>query len=153
MVLGKLALRPRRRPKPESRRRRPRRGRGEEPRQTALRRGASVVRGAALDRNESVSHCRIPVLSGLGGRFAYVPQLAVKRVDGIAYWESEPSPVPERLPALCIHGWPQSSYMWRHLLPALASAGRRALAPDLHGFGDSPPDPPGTFERHVEAVE
>jgi len=43
--------------------------------------------------------------------------------------------------------------MWRYLLPALASAGRRALAPDLLGFGDSPPDSPGTFERHVEAVE
>jgi haloalkane dehalogenase len=43
--------------------------------------------------------------------------------------------------------------MWRHLLPALASAGRRAVAPDLPGFGDSPPDPPGTFERHVEVVE
>ena len=43
--------------------------------------------------------------------------------------------------------------MWRHLLPALASAGHRAVAPDLPGFGDSPPDPPGTFERHVEAVE
>jgi haloalkane dehalogenase len=43
--------------------------------------------------------------------------------------------------------------MWRHLLCALASAGHRALAPDLPGFGDSPPDPPGTFERHVEVVE
>ncbi len=43
--------------------------------------------------------------------------------------------------------------MWRHLLPALASTGRRALAPDLSGFGDSPPDPPGTYERHVAAVE
>jgi haloalkane dehalogenase len=43
--------------------------------------------------------------------------------------------------------------MWRHLLPELASAGHRAVAPDLAGFGDSPPDPPGTFERHVEALE
>jgi haloalkane dehalogenase len=43
--------------------------------------------------------------------------------------------------------------MWRHLLPALAAAGRRALAPDLPGFGDSPADPPGTFDRHVEAVD
>ncbi len=43
--------------------------------------------------------------------------------------------------------------MWRHLLPELASAGHRALAPDLAGFGDSPPDPPATFERHVEEVE
>jgi haloalkane dehalogenase len=43
--------------------------------------------------------------------------------------------------------------MWRHLLPALASEGRRVLAPDLPGFGDSPPDPPGTWERHVEAID
>jgi haloalkane dehalogenase len=43
--------------------------------------------------------------------------------------------------------------MWRHLLPALGEAGVRALAPDLAGFGDSAPDPPGTWERHIEAVE
>jgi haloalkane dehalogenase len=43
--------------------------------------------------------------------------------------------------------------MWRHLLPALGSTGRRALAPDLPGFGDSDPDPPGTWGRHVEAIE
>ena len=82
-----------------------------------------------------------------------MPQLTVKRAGGIAYREAEPSQASDRVPALCIHGWPQSSYMWRHLLPALASAGHRAVAPDLPGFGDSPPDPPGTFERHVEAVE
>ena len=54
---------------------------------------------------------------------------------------------------LCLHGWPQSSYMYRHLLSALGLADRRALAPDLPGFGDSPPDPHGTYERHVAAVE
>jgi haloalkane dehalogenase len=43
--------------------------------------------------------------------------------------------------------------MWRHLLPALAASGHRALAPDLPGFGDSPPHPPGTYHRHVEALE
>jgi haloalkane dehalogenase len=43
--------------------------------------------------------------------------------------------------------------MWRHLLPALAAVGHRALAPDLPGFGDSPADPPGTFDRHVETVD
>jgi haloalkane dehalogenase len=43
--------------------------------------------------------------------------------------------------------------MWRDLMPAIESAGRRAVAPDLAGFGDSEPDPPGTWERHVEAVE
>jgi haloalkane dehalogenase len=73
--------------------------------------------------------------------------------DGLAYREAAVPRASDRLPVLCLHGWPQSSYMWRHLLPALAAAGHRALAPDLPGFGDSPPDPPGTFDRHVEAVE
>jgi haloalkane dehalogenase len=82
-----------------------------------------------------------------------VAQPAVKRAGRIAYREAEPSESSGRPPVLCIHGWPQSSYMWRHLLPALASSGRRAVAPDLPGFGDTPPDPPATFERHVDAVE
>ena len=56
-------------------------------------------------------------------------------------------------PVLLVHGYPESSYMWRHVLPALAAAGRRAVAPDLAGFGDSPPDPPGTWERHAESLE
>ncbi len=55
--------------------------------------------------------------------------------------------------ALMLHGYPQSSYMWRHALPAVAARGYRAIAPDFAGFGDSPPDPPGTWQRHVESVE
>lgn len=35
---------------------------------------------------------------------------------------------------LCLHGWPQHWYEWRHLMPALAS-GHRVLALDLRGFG------------------
>src|SRR5262249_61563179 len=35
---------------------------------------------------------------------------------------------------LCLHGWPQHWYEWRHLLPALADR-RRVLALDLRGFG------------------
>ena len=80
-------------------------------------------------------------------------QVALRRAGGIAYREAAPSQPPNGFPVLCVHGWPQSSYMWRHLLGPLASAGYRALAPDLPGFGDSSPDPPGTWERHVEAIE
>lgn len=82
-----------------------------------------------------------------------MPQVDLKHAGGLAYREVGPSQPSERLPVLCVHGWPQSSYMWRHLLPALGSAGRRAVAPDLSGFGDSSPDPPSTWERHVEAIE
>jgi haloalkane dehalogenase len=53
---------------------------------------------------------------------------------------------------LLIHGYPESSFQWRHLMPALSEAGWRAVAPDLAGFGDSPPDLPGTWERHVESI-
>jgi haloalkane dehalogenase len=60
---------------------------------------------------------------------------------------------PDGAVALLIHGFPQSSYMWQRVMPAIADAGWRAVAPDLVGFGDSPPDPPGTWERQMEALE
>jgi haloalkane dehalogenase len=74
-------------------------------------------------------------------------------VDGIAYREAVPAQPSELVPALCLHGFPETSYMWRYVIAALADSGRRGIAPDLPGFGDSPPDPPGTWERQVEAVE
>jgi haloalkane dehalogenase len=81
----------------------------------------------------------------------YDPRVsAIQRAAGLAYRSAGDST--DRV-ALLVHGVPESSYMWRDVLPALAGAGWRAIAPDLHGFGDSPPDPPGTWERHVEALE
>jgi haloalkane dehalogenase len=82
-----------------------------------------------------------------------MPEPALKTVGEISYREAEPSQPTQDAAVVCVHGWPQSSYMWRHLLPAIAAAGRRALALDLPGYGDTPPDPPATYERHVEAVE
>ncbi len=38
---------------------------------------------------------------------------------------------------LLLHGFPDSRRSWRHLVPALAGAGYRVLAPDLRGYGDS----------------
>jgi len=55
---------------------------------------------------------------------------------------------------LLVHGYPESSYMWRDILPALAAAGFHALAPDLPGYGDSDAGAGGGgWERHVEALE
>lgn len=39
-------------------------------------------------------------------------------------------------PVLLVHGYPQTKYMWRHLIPALASR-FTVVAPDLRGYGDS----------------
>jgi pimeloyl-ACP methyl ester carboxylesterase len=39
--------------------------------------------------------------------------------------------------ALCVHGFPDSPYTYRYLLPALAEAGYRAVAPFNRGFAPS----------------
>jgi pimeloyl-ACP methyl ester carboxylesterase len=36
-----------------------------------------------------------------------------------------------------LHGFPQTSHEYRHLVPALARAGYRAVAPDMRGFGET----------------
>jgi pimeloyl-ACP methyl ester carboxylesterase len=36
-----------------------------------------------------------------------------------------------------LHGWPELSISWRHQLPAMASLGFRAVAPDMRGYGRS----------------
>ena len=69
---------------------------------------------------------------------------------GLSYRESGPADGPV---ALMLHGYPQSSFMWTGVMPAVAEAGWRAVAPDLAGFGDSPPERPGTWERRVESLE
>jgi len=40
------------------------------------------------------------------------------------------------LPVLLLHGWPTSSFLWRHAIPEIART-RRVLALDLPGFGQS----------------
>ncbi len=39
-------------------------------------------------------------------------------------------------PVVLLHGWPQSWYEWRHVMPRLA-AEYHVIAPDLRGLGDS----------------
>src|ERR1700722_17692378 len=43
---------------------------------------------------------------------------------------------------LFCHGFPDTSYTWRRQMNAVASAGYRAIAPDMRGYGRSsaPPD-------------
>jgi haloalkane dehalogenase len=58
-------------------------------------------------------------------------------------------------PVLLLHGEPSWSFLYRSMIPLLADAGLRAIAPDLVGFGRS--DKPTeledhTYARHVEWV-
>ncbi|MDF5729409.1 MAG: alpha/beta fold hydrolase [Rhizonema sp. PD38] len=53
------------------------------------------------------------------------------------YRESLPIGTSDLLPVLLLHGLPSQSYSWRNIMPALASQGTRAIAPDWIGFGFS----------------
>jgi haloalkane dehalogenase len=60
---------------------------------------------------------------------------------------------PDGPTVVLLHGEPSWSYLYRHMVPVLADAGLRAVAPDLVGFGRSDKPTPRseyTFARHVE---
>lgn len=48
--------------------------------------------------------------------------------------------------ALCLHGFPDSAHSWRHLLPALADAGFRAVAPFTRGYAPTSTAPDGMYQ-------
>ncbi len=59
---------------------------------------------------------------------------------------------PDGAPVLLLHGEPSWSYLYRKMIPGIAQAGRRVLAPDLIGFGrsDKPADVSDyTYQRMV----
>jgi pimeloyl-ACP methyl ester carboxylesterase len=56
---------------------------------------------------------------------------------------------PENGPLIIfLHGWPELSISWRHQLPALASLGFRAIAPDMRGYGRS-----RVYSRHEDYAQ
>ena len=40
-------------------------------------------------------------------------------------------------PVILLHGFPDSGWLWRHQVPALAAAGFQVIVPDLRGYGRS----------------
>ena len=57
--------------------------------------------------------------------------------------------------ALCLHGQPTWSYLYRKMIPGLVSAGYRVIAPDMFGFGrsDKPvEDAAYTFDFHRHSL-
>lgn len=90
---------------------------------------------------------------GLEG-WTYAPRYhTVTDADGTAlrihYVDEGPR---DGAPVLLLHGEPSWGYLYRRIIAGLAARGRRAIAPDLIGFGRS--DKPAsrsdyTFERHV----
>ncbi len=55
--------------------------------------------------------------------------------------------------ALCLHGFPDSPWTYRHLLPALADAGFRAVAPFMRGYAPSAVPADGRYQTAVLALD
>ena len=55
--------------------------------------------------------------------------------------------------ALCLHGFPESSYSWRYQMTLLADLGYRVYAPDLRGYGASDKPPRVADYRIQELVQ
>jgi pimeloyl-ACP methyl ester carboxylesterase len=55
-------------------------------------------------------------------------------------------------PILLLPGWPQSWYAWRYVMPLLAKTGRRVVALDPRGMGDSD-RPASGYEMRTVAAE
>jgi haloalkane dehalogenase len=83
-------------------------------------------------------------------RYAEVPDGTGQSGLRMAYVTDGPADGPV---VLLLHGEPSWSFLYRSMLPVLARAGLRAIAPDLPGFGRS--DKPAevadhSYARHVE---
>jgi pimeloyl-ACP methyl ester carboxylesterase len=55
----------------------------------------------------------------------------------MAYIDEPPTVTPNGKVALCLHGEPSWSFLYRKMIPKLRAAGYRVIAPDLFGFGRS----------------
>lgn len=55
--------------------------------------------------------------------------------------------------ALCLHGFPDSAHTWRHLLPELAAAGYRAVAPFMRGYAPTSVPEDGAYQSGALAAD
>ena len=79
----------------------------------------------------------------------------VEVVDGLRMHYVDEGPEDAKYTVLMLHGEPSWSYLYRKMIPIVAAAGHRVVAPDLIGFGRS--DKPAartdyTYERHVSWI-
>jgi pimeloyl-ACP methyl ester carboxylesterase len=65
-----------------------------------------------------------------------------------AYLEAGTGPL-----ALCLHGFPDSAHTWRHLLPVLADAGYRAVAPWMRAYAPTAVPADGAYQTGALATD
>ncbi len=72
--------------------------------------------------------------AGLPG-FGFAPHYT--EYAGLRVHHVDEGPADAAVTALCLHGNPSWSYLYRHMIPVFTAAGLRVVAPDLPGFGRS----------------
>ena len=55
--------------------------------------------------------------------------------------------------ALCLHGFPDTATTWRHLMPALAAAGYRVVAPNTRGYAPTEVPADGRYDLETLAAD
>lgn len=90
----------------------------------------------------------------IGETANYPPVMAEGRTTAngidVAYLEQGPRHGPL---ALCLHGFPDTAYTWRHLLPRLAGAGYHAVAPFLRGYAPTEVPADGAYDTGTLALD
>lgn len=78
------------------------------------------------------------------------PRQARTTANGVdfAYLELGEGPL-----ALCLHGFPDTPHGFRHLLPALADAGYRAVAPWMRGYAPTSVPPDARYQQGALAAD
>jgi pimeloyl-ACP methyl ester carboxylesterase len=90
--------------------------------------------------------------AGLPG-WPYAPQYL--QIDGLRLHYVDEGPRDAAVTALCLHGQPSWSYLYRKMIPVFSAAGLRVVAPDLIGFGrsDKPEDEAWySFDSHRQVL-
>ena len=85
--------------------------------------------------------------------FVWQPQYveSLPGFEGLRVHHLDEGPRSAEITALCLHGQPTWSYLYRHMLPLFTAAGLRVVTPDFFGFGrsDKPTDDAWySFDRH-----
>lgn len=55
--------------------------------------------------------------------------------------------------ALCLHGFPDTAHTWRHLMPVLADAGYRVVAPWMRGYAPTAVPSDGAYQTGALAAD
>ena len=80
------------------------------------------------------------------------PQMSAATIGGLdVHWHAWGDPSAPL--AVLLHGFPDTTYTWRHLGPALAEAGFHAVAPSLRGYAPTGLAPEGSYRLGTLAAD